>query len=151
MPLGRPHAMTVNETVIAMIRPKPDLALLTMQRAEAQAVAQAAVDAPKEIGALTSYATEVALAVKGTWKNPAIGSARADVVVIAPDDVPLLFIEVDNCTEEVVGHGLRVVAAGSVPEDCRRCAAQDICRAACATPVLQYVCLLTLHHACRPP
>jgi hypothetical protein len=41
--------------------------------------------------------------VKGTWKNPAIGSARADVVVIAPDDgVPLLFIEVDNCTEEAV-------------------------------------------------
>ncbi|MGW7613709.1 replication-relaxation family protein, partial [Streptomyces sp. NPDC054766] len=52
---------------------------------------------------LTSYATEVALPVKGTWKNPAIGSARADVVVTAPGDgVPLLFIEVDNCTEEAV-------------------------------------------------
>ncbi|WP_405915228.1 replication-relaxation family protein [Streptomyces sp. NBC_00728] len=39
--------------------------------------------------------------MKGTWKNPAIGSARADVVLTAPDDgVPLLFIEVDNCTEE---------------------------------------------------
>lgn len=41
--------------------------------------------------------------MKGTWKNPAIGSARADVVVIAPHDgVPLLFIEADNCTEEAV-------------------------------------------------
>jgi hypothetical protein len=41
--------------------------------------------------------------VKGTWRNPAIGSARADVVVIAPGDgVPLLFIEADNCTEEAV-------------------------------------------------
>jgi hypothetical protein len=32
-----------------------------------------AVDAPKGIGTLTSYATEVALPVKGTWKNPAVG------------------------------------------------------------------------------
>ncbi|MET8102887.1 replication-relaxation family protein [Streptomyces sp. NPDC005236] len=41
--------------------------------------------------------------MKGTWKNPAIGSARADVVVTAPGDgVPLLFIEADNCTEEAV-------------------------------------------------
>lgn len=64
--------------------------------------AQAAVDATKGIGTLSSYATEVALPVKGTWKNPVIGSARADIVVTAPDEgVPLLFIEVDNCTEEV--------------------------------------------------
>lgn len=41
--------------------------------------------------------------MKGTWKNPAIGSARADVVLIAPEaGVPLLFLEVDNCTEEAV-------------------------------------------------
>ncbi|MFD4652372.1 replication-relaxation family protein [Streptomyces sp. NPDC058441] len=83
--------------------PKPDRDLVVGESAEAVAAAQAAVDAPKGIGTFTSYATEVALPVKGTWKNPAIGSARADVVVIAPDDgVPLLFIEVDNCTEEAV-------------------------------------------------
>ncbi|WEP00677.1 replication-relaxation family protein (plasmid) [Streptomyces sp. FXJ1.172] len=41
--------------------------------------------------------------MKGTWKNPAIGSARADVVLTAPEaGVPLLFIEADNCTEEAV-------------------------------------------------
>ncbi|MFJ5851148.1 hypothetical protein [Streptomyces sp. NPDC092903] len=41
--------------------------------------------------------------MKGTWKNPAIGSVRADIVVTAPGDgVPLLFIEADNCTEEAV-------------------------------------------------
>ncbi|MCX4649228.1 replication-relaxation family protein [Streptomyces sp. NBC_01446] len=98
---GASHPMTVNETVIALIRPKPDLDLVAGEPAEAVAAAQAAVDAPKGIGSTTSYATEVALPVKGTWKNPAIGSARADVVVIAPDDnVPLLLIEVDNCTEE---------------------------------------------------
>lgn len=100
---GASHPMTVNETVIAMIRPKPDLDLLVGQPAEAVAAAQAAVDAPDGIGTLTSYATEVALPVKGTWKNPAIGSARADVVVTAPGTgVPLLFIEADNCTEEAV-------------------------------------------------
>ncbi|MFF1569944.1 replication-relaxation family protein [Streptomyces sp. NPDC058293] len=100
---GASHPMTVNETVIALIRPKPDLDLVVGEPAEAVAAAQAAVDAPKGIGSISSYATEVALPVKGTWKNPAIGSARADVVVTAPGDgVPLLFIEVDNCTEEAV-------------------------------------------------
>ncbi|MGW1068915.1 replication-relaxation family protein [Streptomyces aureus] len=39
--------------------------------------------------------------MKGTWKNPAVGSPRADIVLTAPQaGVPLLFIEVDNCTEE---------------------------------------------------
>lgn len=100
---GASHPMTVNETVIALIRPKPDLDRLTEQPAEAQAAAWAAVDAPDGTGTLTSYATEVALPVKGTWKNPAVGSARADIVVIAPEaGVPLLFIEADNCTEEAV-------------------------------------------------
>ncbi|MET9039328.1 replication-relaxation family protein [Streptomyces mirabilis] len=100
---GASHPMTVNETVIALIRPVPDLDLVAGEPAEARAAARAAVDAPKGIGTITSYATEVALPVKGTWKNLAIGSARADVIVIAPDDgVPLLFIEVDNCTEEAV-------------------------------------------------
>ncbi|MCP9213270.1 replication-relaxation family protein [Streptomyces sp. NEAU-Y11] len=98
---GAAHPMTVNETVIALIRPKPDLARLTEQPAEAQAAARAAVDAPDGIGSITSYATEVALPVKGTWKNPAIGSARADVVLTAPEGgVPLLFLEADNCTED---------------------------------------------------
>ncbi|MFF1593107.1 replication-relaxation family protein [Streptomyces sp. NPDC058286] len=100
---GASHPMTVNEMVIALIRPKPDLDLVVGEPAEAVAAAQAAVDAPDGIGTLTSYATEVALPVKGIWKNPAIGSARADVVVTAPGDgVALLFIEVDNCTEEGV-------------------------------------------------
>ncbi|MGW5678234.1 replication-relaxation family protein [Streptomyces sp. NPDC003860] len=98
---GASHPMTVNETAIALIRPKPDLDLVAGEPAEAVAAARAAVDAPDGIGTLTSYATEVALPVKGTLKNPAIGSARADIVLVAPDDgVPLLFIEADNCTEE---------------------------------------------------
>lgn len=98
---GASHPMTVNETVIAMIRPAPDLDLVAGEPAEAVAAAQAAVDAPDEIGTITFYATEVSLPVRDTWKTPAIGSARADIVVTVPGDgVPLLFIEADNCTEE---------------------------------------------------
>ncbi|MFC9431670.1 replication-relaxation family protein [Streptomyces sp. NPDC056987] len=100
---GASHPVTVNEMVIALIRPKPDLDLVAGEPAEARAAARAAVDAPDGIGTFTSYATEVALPVKGTWKNPAIGSARADIVLTAPEaGVPLLFIEADNCTEEAV-------------------------------------------------
>ncbi|MEU5836339.1 replication-relaxation family protein [Streptomyces diacarni] len=97
---GASHPMTVNETVIALIRPKPNLDLVAGEPAEAVTAAQAAVDAPDGLATLTSYATEVALPVKGTWKNPAIGSVRADITLTAPEDgVPLLFIEADNCTE----------------------------------------------------
>ncbi|MGW6511793.1 hypothetical protein ACWGCP_30450 [Streptomyces niveus] len=42
---GASHAMTVNEPVVAMIRPKPDLDLLTKEPAAAQAAARA-VGAP---------------------------------------------------------------------------------------------------------
>lgn len=98
---GASHAMTVNETVIAMIRPKPDLDLVAGELAEAIAAAQTAVDAPDGIGTITSYATEVALPSTGTWKNPGVGGAWADIVLIAPEvGLPLLFIEADNCTEE---------------------------------------------------
>ncbi|WP_346164489.1 hypothetical protein [Streptomyces bangladeshensis] len=88
---GASHPMTVNETVIALIRPKPNLARVVGEPTEAVAAARAAVAAPDGIGTPASYATEVALPVKGTWKNPAIGSARADVVLTAPEaGVPLL-------------------------------------------------------------
>ncbi|MET9444128.1 replication-relaxation family protein [Streptomyces sp. NPDC006610] len=100
---GASHPMTVNETVIALIRPKPNLNKVMREPAEAVAGARAAVEASGGIGTLASYATEVVLLVKGIWKNPAIGSARADVVLTALEArVPLLFIEVDNCTEEAV-------------------------------------------------
>ncbi|MET8169038.1 replication-relaxation family protein [Streptomyces sp. NPDC005329] len=59
--------------------------------------------APDGSGTLASYATKVALPVKGTWKNPGRGSARADIVLTDPEaGAPLLFIETDNCTEEAV-------------------------------------------------
>ncbi|MDN3258796.1 hypothetical protein QWJ26_03060 [Streptomyces sp. CSDS2] len=54
---GVSHPMAVNETVIAMLRPKPDLAKLAQEPADVQA----AVDAPPGIGTIASYWTEVPL------------------------------------------------------------------------------------------
>ncbi|MGY1495054.1 hypothetical protein ACW4TU_00105 [Streptomyces sp. QTS52] len=97
---GASHAMTVNETVIAMIRPKPDLDLVAGEPAGAVA-ARAAVDAPDGIGTITFYATEVALPSTGTWKNPGVGGVWADVVLTAPEaGLSLLFIMAGDCTGE---------------------------------------------------
>ncbi|MFD6876946.1 MULTISPECIES: replication-relaxation family protein [unclassified Streptomyces] len=97
---GATHPMAVNETVIALLRPKPDLRLLTGEPAEAKAAAQAAVDAQAGVGTIASYATEVPLPATGTWGAPGKGGAQADIVLTAPQDqIPLLFIEVDNCHE----------------------------------------------------
>ncbi|WP_208298754.1 MobF family relaxase [Streptomyces liangshanensis] len=97
---GASHPMFVNETVIAMLRPKPDLAKLADDPPHVRAAAQAAVEAPAGIGTIASYWTEVPLPATGTWNAPGKGGAQADVVVNAPQDqVPLLFVEVDNCHE----------------------------------------------------
>ncbi|WP_406003352.1 replication-relaxation family protein [Streptomyces sp. NBC_00829] len=97
---GASHPMAVNETVIAMLRPKPNLARLAEDPPAVRAAAQAAVDAPDGIGTIASYWTEIPLPATGTWNAPGKGGAQADVVLTAPQDgVPLLFIEVDNCHE----------------------------------------------------
>ncbi|MET9451108.1 hypothetical protein [Streptomyces cinerochromogenes] len=89
---GALHPMTVNEAVIAFLRPKPDLAQLANEPADVRAAAQTAVDAPAGLGTIASYATEVALPAAGTWSSPGKGSAQADIVITAPEDgVPLLF------------------------------------------------------------
>ncbi|MET9880210.1 replication-relaxation family protein [Actinacidiphila glaucinigra] len=97
---GAAHALSVNETVIALLRPKPDLTRLMSEPPEALAAARAVADAPAGIGSLASYATEVPLPATGTWNAPGRGGAQADIVLAARQDgVRLLFIEVDNCHE----------------------------------------------------
>ncbi|MEW2527575.1 replication-relaxation family protein [Streptomyces sp. NPDC047071] len=97
---GASHPMAVNETVRALLRPKPDLALLAGEPPHALAAAQAAAEGPAGLGTLASYATEVVLPATGTWSAPGKGGAQADIVLTAPEDgVPLLFVEVDNCYE----------------------------------------------------
>ncbi|MFD9289670.1 replication-relaxation family protein [Streptomyces sp. NPDC060030] len=97
---GASHPMSVNETVIALLRPKPNLTRLADDPPHVRAAAQAAVDTPDGIGTIASFWTEVPLPATGTWNTPGKGGAQADLVLIAPQDqVPLLFIEVDNCHE----------------------------------------------------
>ncbi|MEV5358590.1 replication-relaxation family protein [Streptomyces sp. NPDC052693] len=97
---GASHPMAVNETVIALLRPKPNMARLAKDSAEVRAAAQAAVDGPLGVGTIASYWTEIPLPATGTWNAPGKGGAQADIVLTAPQDrVPLLFIEVDNCHE----------------------------------------------------
>ncbi|SEE51295.1 Replication-relaxation [Streptomyces sp. 2131.1] len=97
---GASHPMAVNETVIALLRPNPELAKLATDRPEVRAAAQAVVDAPGGVGSIGSYWTEVPLPVAGSWSTPGRGGAQADIVLTAPQDgVPLLFVEVDNCHE----------------------------------------------------
>jgi hypothetical protein len=97
---GASHPMAVNDALLALLRPKPDLTKLEGEPAEALAAAQTAVDAPAGLGTIASYATEVPLPATGTWSNPGRGGAQADIVITAPEDgVPLLFVELDNCYE----------------------------------------------------
>lgn len=97
---GASHPMAVNETVIALLRPKPNLAKLADDPPHVRAAAQAAVGTPPGIGTIASYWTEVPLPATGTWNAPGKGGAQADLVLTAPQDgVGLLFIEVDNCHE----------------------------------------------------
>ncbi|MEK8141704.1 hypothetical protein NKH18_01010 [Streptomyces sp. M10(2022)] len=83
---GASHPMAVNETVIAMLRPKPNMARLADDLSEVRAAAQAVVDAPAGVGTIASYWTEVPLPATGTWNAPGKGGAQADVVLTAPQD-----------------------------------------------------------------
>ncbi|MER6345339.1 replication-relaxation family protein [Streptomyces sp. NPDC001595] len=113
---GASHPMTVNEAVLALLRPKPDLTQLAKEPADIRAAAQTAVDAPAGLGTIASYATEVALPATGTWANPSKGGAQADIVITAPEDgVPLLFVEIDNCFESAK------VLAGKIDKYMRFC------------------------------
>ncbi|MFJ1588542.1 replication-relaxation family protein [Streptomyces sp. NPDC088197] len=97
---GAQHAMSVNETILALLRPTPDLSLLEGEPPEAMGAARAAAAQPG-LGSLGSYVTEVHLPYTGTWSTQGRSGVQADIVVAVPDGrVPLLFVEVDNCFEE---------------------------------------------------
>ncbi|MFI1815191.1 hypothetical protein ACH414_33120 [Streptomyces sp. NPDC020422] len=73
--------MAVNETVIAMLRPKPNVAGLAKDPAEVRVAAQAAVDGPVGTGTIASFWTEVPLPAAGTWNAPGKGGAQAGIVL----------------------------------------------------------------------
>ncbi|MFJ3086743.1 hypothetical protein [Streptomyces sp. NPDC086838] len=97
--------MSVNETIIALLRPKPDMDKLTAGPPEVRAAAQAVVDAPGGVGRIGSSWTEVPLPPAGSWSTPGRGSAQADIVLTAPHDgVPLLFVELPRDSGGARGH-----------------------------------------------
>ncbi|AQW46551.1 replication-relaxation family protein [Streptomyces violaceusniger] len=93
----------MTDTIDAM-RQSPPLPTSPVGRRAAVPVPRRALPArPAGLGHLAGWETEVALPVAGTFTAPGKGSLRADAVLQAQEDgVPVLFVEVDNCTEEAV-------------------------------------------------
>lgn len=106
---GAPHAMSVNETIIAFTRtPLAATRPVPRQGASGTVSATVAPGAPAEasvagldgagIGSVRSWSTEVALNLPSAGRNRT--GVRADAVLQAPEGgVPVLMVEVDNCTE----------------------------------------------------
>ncbi|MEW1569505.1 replication-relaxation family protein [Streptomyces sp. NPDC093509] len=106
---GAPHAMAVNETIIAITR-TPATATQSVPRHQTthDLVTAAATTGPTPpaepvtdvpgIGWVGSWSTEVPLAAPSSRSGRA--GVRADAVLTAPEaGLPVLFVEVDNCTE----------------------------------------------------
>ncbi|MFD1313700.1 replication-relaxation family protein [Streptomyces kaempferi] len=105
---GAPHAMAVNETVIALTGTQPaptrPIARTTPTPAPAMPTEPAtpttavALVVPPGFGSVASWATEVVHNLPGTSRTRP--SVRADAVLRAPEaGLPVLLVEVDRCTE----------------------------------------------------
>ncbi|WP_224756288.1 hypothetical protein [Streptomyces sp. col6] len=76
--VGGATSMTVNETVVALLRSKPDMAKLATDPPELRAAAQAVVKTPPGVGRIGSHWTRAPLPVAGSWSTPGKGGAQAD-------------------------------------------------------------------------
>ncbi|MCR3732343.1 hypothetical protein FHS35_009261 [Streptomyces umbrinus] len=99
---GAPHAMAVNETIIAITRtPAAPTSPVPRQRPESASppvVVGADAMGPEGIGTVGSWSTEVSLNLPSSRGTRT--AVRADAVLQAPEaGLPVLFVEVDNCTE----------------------------------------------------
>ncbi|MEW2491677.1 replication-relaxation family protein [Streptomyces sp. NPDC048411] len=97
---GAAHALAVTDTIDAF-RQSPPLPTKPVARRTTRPAPERVLPVrPRGLGHLRGWETEVALPVTGTFTTPARGSLRADAVLTAPEDqVPVLFVEVDNHTE----------------------------------------------------
>ncbi|MET7780426.1 replication-relaxation family protein [Streptomyces mirabilis] len=102
---GAPHAMAVNETVIAITR-TPATATRPVPRQQPAPTPIATEQEPTPglvletpgMGWIGSWSTEVPLNLPTSRGNRA--GVRADAVLQAPEaGLPVMFVEVDNCTE----------------------------------------------------
>ncbi|MFE7711772.1 replication-relaxation family protein [Streptomyces sp. NPDC057486] len=97
---GAAHALVVTDTIDAFRRSPPLPTKPVARRTTRPAPQRVLPVRPRGLGHLRGWETEVALPVTGTFTTPARGSLRADAVLTAPEDqVPVLFVEVDNHTE----------------------------------------------------
>ncbi|MEU3248619.1 replication-relaxation family protein [Streptomyces sp. NPDC006875] len=100
---GAPHAMAVNETVIALtgtqpVPTRPILRTTPTPGTLAGSGTAAASPVPAGFGSVTSWATEVVHPMPGASRTRA--SVRTDAVLRAAEDgLPALLVEVDRCTE----------------------------------------------------
>ncbi|WP_314416210.1 replication-relaxation family protein [Streptomyces kroppenstedtii] len=107
---GAPHAMAVNETIIAITRTTPEPTRPVRRTAAASVPAETAAvpaaraelpagpAAPAGVGSVSSWSTEVAMALPSAGRSRA--TVQTDAVLHAPEaGVPVLLFEVDNCTE----------------------------------------------------
>ncbi|MFD9445867.1 replication-relaxation family protein [Streptomyces sp. NPDC060006] len=101
---GAPHAMAVNETIIAITRTPaaPTQPVPRQQTAPtvppADVDAQAADSRVRGMGWVGSWSTEASLNLPSSRGTRT--AVRADAVLQAPEaGLPVLFVEVDNCTE----------------------------------------------------
>ncbi|MFE2540893.1 replication-relaxation family protein [Actinacidiphila glaucinigra] len=99
---GAAHAVKVTDTIDAFFQ-APLLPTRPVARRGARPTRKSMNPLPARppgLGTLHSWHTEVALPVTGTFTTPGRGSLRADAVLTAPEeDLPVLFVEVDNGTE----------------------------------------------------
>ncbi|MGW1617052.1 replication-relaxation family protein [Streptomyces sp. NPDC002285] len=96
---GAPHAMAVNETVIAITRTPAQPTRPVLRRGAPAVPAQPAppLTGLAGIGSISAWSTEAAHTLPGGGRRTTV---RADAVLHAPEaGAPVLLLEVDNCTE----------------------------------------------------
>lgn len=99
---GAKHALRVTDTLAAFVQqPVEPTAGPVAARTSAPPPQRVPLrQRPPGLGPLAAWSTEVTLPTGGTFTTPAKGSLRADAVYALPgEEVPLLFVEVDNGTE----------------------------------------------------
>ncbi|MFH8574088.1 replication-relaxation family protein [Streptomyces sp. NPDC017993] len=114
---GAKHAVKVTDTITAFLQtpPEPTRPVPRKKRQPAATLSDTDVgkdpaadpvaveERPRGLGEIGSWATEVVLPVSGTLSTPGKNSPRADAVLTVPEaGVPVMFVEVDNGTENPV-------------------------------------------------
>lgn len=97
---GAKHALRVTDTLAAFVQQPVEPTAGPIAPRTQTTHQQLLRQRPPGLGPLSAWAVEVTLPTGGTFISPAKGSLRADAVYALPgEEVPLLFLEVDNGTE----------------------------------------------------